>query len=66
MSGVRHTVQVKEVMKMAKVTPYHSSNPRDPDVYHDQNDCPTGQQIPVSNRVSGTGGHRKCKHCADR
>ncbi len=24
---------------------YHSSNPSDPDVYHDDDDCPTGQQI---------------------
>lgn len=48
---------------MAKVAPYHSSNPSDPDVYHDHDDCPTGQQIPAHNKVSGTGGHRRCEQC---
>ena len=46
-----------------KVNAYHSSNPTDPDVYHDHNDCPSGQQIPAGNKVSGTGNFPKCKHC---
>lgn len=46
-----------------KVAPYHSSNLSDPDVHHDYDDCPTGQQIPSSNRRSGTGGYPRCKHC---
>jgi len=46
-----------------KVAPYHSSNPSDPDVYHDQDNCPSGQQIPPWNRLSGTGGYPKCGHC---
>lgn len=50
---------------MAKVSPYHSTNPTDPDVYHDHNDCPAGKQIPAKNRRSGKGGHRKCKRCKD-
>ncbi|MFW7413473.1 hypothetical protein [Demequina sp. SO4-18] len=48
-----------------KVNPNHSSNPTDPDVYHDHNDCVSGAQIPASNKVSGTGGYRKCDHCKD-
>ena len=48
-----------------KVAPYHSSNPSDPDVYHDQSECPSGKQIPLKNRRVGDGGYRKCKHCAD-
>lgn len=48
-----------------KVSPYHSSNSSDPDVYHDQDNCPSGQQIPSANRLSGTGGYSKCKHCQD-
>jgi len=48
---------------MGKVPAYHSSNPSDPDVYHDHDDFPTGQQIPTANKVSGTGGYRKCKQC---
>jgi hypothetical protein len=44
---------------------YHSSNPSDPDVYHDSDTCPTGQQIPATNRVPGKGvGNRPCKQCA--
>lgn len=50
---------------MAKVAPYHSSNPSDPDVYHDHDNCPTGQQIPPANRVAGTGGYRRCRQCTD-
>lgn len=48
---------------MAKVAPYHSSNPTDPDVYHDHDNCPSGQQIPPAKRRSGTGGYPRCKHC---
>jgi hypothetical protein len=51
---------------MAKVAPYHSSNPSDPDVYHDYDDCPVGKQIPSSNKVSGTGGNRRCVRCMDK
>ena len=46
-----------------KVAAYHSSNPSDPDVYHNHDDCPTGQQIPARNRVAGTGGYRRCQQC---
>ena len=48
-----------------KVQPYYSSNASDPDVYHDQNDCPTGKQIPAHNKLSGTNGYRRCKQCGD-
>lgn len=46
-----------------KVAAYHSSNPSDPDVYHDYDNCPTGQQIPSWNKTPGTGGYPRCKHC---
>jgi hypothetical protein len=48
-----------------KVSPFHSSNPDDPDVYHDENTCPPGQLIPPHNWVSGTGGYRKCFKCRE-
>jgi hypothetical protein len=48
-----------------RVSAYHSSNKSDPDVYHVHNDCVSGQQIPSSNRLPGTGGFPLCKHCAD-
>ncbi|MBB5785993.1 hypothetical protein [Jiangella mangrovi] len=49
---------------MTKVTPYHSSNPTDPDVYHWHDNCPAGSQIPARNKVSGKGyGNRPCRLC---
>lgn len=48
-----------------KVSTYHSTNYSAPHVHHDQSDCPTGQQIPPTNRASGTGGYPKCKQCQD-
>jgi len=48
---------------MAKVSPYYSTNPTDPDVFHDHGNCPTGQQIPPRNRAAGTNNYRRCKHC---
>ncbi len=49
-----------------KVSTYHSSNQSDPDVHHDHNDCPTGQQIPAHNKVNGTGGFPRCQQCRDK
>lgn len=46
-----------------RVSAYHSSNPSDPDVYHDHSNCPSGQQIPAANKVSGSGGNPRCRHC---
>lgn len=44
-------------------SPYHSINPTDPDVYHDYEDCPNGQQIPPQNRRDGTNGWPRCRSC---
>ncbi len=49
-----------------KVSPYHSKNPTDPDVYHDYDDCPTGRQIPQHNKAPGTNNYRRCKDCIDK
>ncbi|WP_158588174.1 hypothetical protein [Galactobacter valiniphilus] len=49
-----------------KVAAFHSSNPTDPDVHHNQNDCVSGRQIPSWNIVQGTGGYPLCGHCAKR
>lgn len=54
-----------EEITMAKVSPYHSSNPTDPDVYHDHDDCRSGQQIPAHNKRSGTGRYPRCQHCVE-
>lgn len=46
-----------------KEKPFHSTNPTDPDVYHECSNCPAGKQIPSHNRAPGTGGYRRCKKC---
>jgi hypothetical protein len=44
---------------------YYSINPTDRDVYHDHDDCPSGQQIPSWNRRPGTNNYPRCKHCIE-
>lgn len=46
---------------MAKVPAFHAE---DSDVYHDNDKCTEGNNIESRNRKSGTGGKRKCSHCA--
>ncbi len=46
---------------MAKVAPFHSK--LDTEVYHDQSGCTLGDNIENSNKVSGTGGRRRCSEC---
>jgi hypothetical protein len=48
---------------MAKVTPFHSVEPRARNVYHDQTACTEGNNIEDRNKRSGTGGRPKCEHC---
>ena len=47
-----------------RVPPYYSTNPNDPDVHHVHSDCPSGKQIPASNRRPGTNDQRLCRTCA--
>lgn len=49
-----------------KVSQYYSSNPSDPDVHHDHNDCPSGQQIPPQNKRLGTNRYPRCGHCVKK
>lgn len=55
---------------MAKVPAFHSKNEveKTPDkrVYHDNDACPPGRDIPKNERRSGTGGYRLCKDCEKR
>jgi len=48
---------------MAKISPWHSSRPSDPAVYHDNDRCTEGNNIERQYRTPGTGGRRRCKHC---
>ncbi len=50
---------------MAKVAPYHSKNPTDPDVHHNNDNCPSGKQIPAHNWASGTNNWPLCQHCRE-
>jgi len=49
---------------MAKVEPFHSTAPNDPNVHHNNSDCTEGNNIEPENKASGTGGHPLCSHCA--
>jgi len=49
---------------MPKTSPWHSSKP-EADVYHNNTNCNTGNNIETENRRSGTGGKRLCSECAD-
>lgn len=46
-----------------KVAAYYSANQSDPDVHHNQSECPSGKQIPAHNRRSGTNNWPLCAHC---
>ena len=35
-------------------------------VYHNNNTCPPGRDIPANERRSGTGNYRLCNDCAER
>jgi H+-transporting ATPase len=47
------------------VNPFHTdTDPEDP-VYHDQSECPYGQEIKRNgNNKPGTAGRRRCDWCA--
>ena len=53
-----------------KVLAFHSVNetnkPVQKRVYHNDNTCPPGHDIPKSEREKGTGGYRLCKVCQQR
>lgn len=50
-----------------RVAPFHSVNetkkPIEDRVYHNNNACPSGRDIPRQERLPGNGGYRQCKHC---
>jgi len=52
---------------MAKVPAFYSVNeekkPVHNRVYHNNNSCRPGQDIPPHERRAGTGGHRLCEDC---
>jgi hypothetical protein len=52
---------------MPKVAPFYSVNeaakPLRHRVYHDNNNCPPGRDIPKNEQRPGTGGYRLCENC---
>ena len=57
------------INKMPKTLPFHSINEadklREDRVYHDNDSCPSGRDIPRWERVAGTASYRLCKRCAN-
>ncbi len=49
---------------MAKVAPFHSKL-SGTDRHHDNDRCTEGNNIESYNRVSGPGGHPRCKRCTE-
>lgn len=49
-----------------KVSPFYSSNKKDPHVFHNDSTCPTGKQIPVINIRYGTNSQPLCTQCAGK
>lgn len=47
-----------------RVSPWHSVKPYAPQVYHDETQCNTGNNIEAENRRSGTGNRPRCDECA--
>jgi hypothetical protein len=60
--GIAHTRQIKDTSRQGR---YHNDRYRNLDVYHDETRCRTGNNIESWNRVSGTGGLKRCTECAD-
>lgn len=50
---------------MTKVGKYYSIASTDPDVHHNHDDCPSGQNILPKNKRSGTGGFPRCGKCVE-
>ena len=48
---------------MAKVAAFHSKNQTD--VYHNNDKCGAGAEIPKYDRLAGKGDKRLCKNCRD-
>jgi hypothetical protein len=54
---------------MAKVSPFYSVNEvkklANERVHHNNDACAPGRDIPLGERLSGTGGYKLCKRCAE-
>jgi hypothetical protein len=55
---------------MAKIPAFYSINeakkPEKDRVHHNNDACPPGRDIPLTERRSGTSGYRLCDNCAKR
>jgi hypothetical protein len=51
---------------MATCSPFHTSEPETPAVYHDDDECYEGKKIKPWHRVPGKGvNRRRCEVCED-
>ncbi len=56
----------EEGIRMALISPYHTSVPEyggERNVYHDRSKCPAGRRIKPEHRTQGTAGRPKCDDC---
>jgi hypothetical protein len=49
---------------MAQISPWYSIRQRDPNVYHDDDQCPLGRQIDQKYRMRGHRCRQRCRACA--
>jgi hypothetical protein len=65
--GARISMAIGLGRKMAKDKEYYSVNEvkksANKRVYHDNDQCRAGREIPPSERRDGTGGYRHCEDC---
>jgi hypothetical protein len=48
---------------VARVSPYYSISPEDPEVHHNHDDCEDGKRILAHNKRYGTDNRRLCEVC---
>ncbi len=49
---------------MAQISPWYSIRQRDPNVYHDDDQCPAGKEIDQKYRKTGHRCRTRCPSCA--
>ncbi len=51
---------------MAYYSIHEAKKPEPQRVYHDDETCPAGREIPAEDRHNGTNGYRLCRDCMQR
>jgi hypothetical protein len=51
---------------VAYYSKHEEHKPASKRVHHNHTSCPSFKEIPVEERIKGTGGYRLCKHCEEK